>query len=101
MDTDAVRTHHANCGKKRVRTRPVMYDAGPASGKIRKIDPCVMCLVDTEEGVDTTILCDGCDGAYHLKCLDVEEVPKDDWYSDKCHRNENVPISHMKEKIGA
>jgi hypothetical protein len=102
MDVDAVHTHHANCGKKRIRAPPVLYDAGPASGKIRKIDPCVVCGVDTEEGpASSVMLCDGCDGAFHLKCLGFEEVPKDDWYCDKCHMNDNVPISHIKEKIGA
>jgi hypothetical protein len=102
MNIDAVHTHHANCGKKRIRAPPVPYDAVPASGKIRKIDPCVVCGVDTEEGpASSVMLCDGCDGAFHLKCLGFEEVPEDDWYCDKCHVNDNVPISHIKEKIGA
>ena len=80
MDVDAVHTHHANCGKKRIRAPPVPYDAVPASGKIRKIDPCLVCTAHTNDEDDVSILCDGCNGACHLKCLGFEEVPKDDWY---------------------
>jgi hypothetical protein len=104
MNMDAVHTHHANCGKKRIRAPPVPYDAVPASGKIRKIDPCLVCTAHTNEDDedDVSILCDGCNGACHLKCLGFKEAPKDDWYCDKCIAgNDNVPISHIKEKIGA
>lgn len=47
---------------------------------------CQMCKVIINE-LDTLLVCDGCEKAYHLKCLqanNMKGVPKSDWYCSRC-----------------
>ena len=48
---------------------------------------------------DVTVLCDGCDAAWHLFCLDppLSEVPEGDWYCPKCDKKG----TEMEDSIGA
>lgn len=32
----------------------------------------------------TTLLCDGCNGAYHIECVGLEGVPRGPWHCDQC-----------------
>lgn len=48
--------------------------------------PCGICkvVVNTTNNV---LVCDGCDGGFHLQCLQLSSthsVPKSDWYCPKC-----------------
>lgn len=47
---------------------------------------CSICEVTREEGDDEMILCDRCDGEYHLDCLDppLESVPDTEWFCAAC-----------------
>lgn len=39
--------------------------------------------------LETLLLCDGCDGAYHLVCVGLTQAPEDDWYCALC---ESAPL---------
>lgn len=47
---------------------------------------CQVCQTDKEEETSGLLLCDGCDAAYHIHCLEppLAEIPKEDWYCDFC-----------------
>lgn len=34
--------------------------------------------------MNVMILCDGCDGSYHMICVGLTEVPEDDWFCQYC-----------------
>ncbi|KAK4882675.1 hypothetical protein RN001_005994 [Aquatica leii] len=53
--------------------------------------PCEVCGFSLNE--DRLLLCDGCDLAYHLDCLDppLSEVPEGEWYCPTC-RNADLGI---------
>ena len=41
---------------------------------------CEICGVDDDDG----LLCDGCDGMYHAKCVDLTSVPDGEWFCASC-----------------
>ncbi|WBW71133.1 histone demethylase (H3-trimethyl-K4 specific), Lid2 complex subunit Lid2 [Schizosaccharomyces osmophilus] len=47
-------------------------------------EQCEFCASDSNP--ETILLCDGCECAYHISCLDppLNAVPKEDWYCDTC-----------------
>lgn len=50
---------------------------------------CEVCGLGDRE--DRLLLCDECDFAYHLECLDppLETVPLDDWFCPACISRQN------------
>lgn len=45
-------------------------------------DPrCQVCAVDDDR---PSLLCDGCDGVYHLKCIKKRKAPEGDWFCLSC-----------------
>ncbi|KAB0789991.1 hypothetical protein PPYR_15737 [Photinus pyralis] len=54
------------------------------------LTPCEICGSSLQE--DRLLLCDGCDLAYHLECLDppLTEVPEGEWFCPSCRRTTNV-----------
>ena len=40
-----------------------------------------MCGCADEE---QALLCDGCDGSFHMKCLKRKTIPKGDWFCKGC-----------------
>lgn len=52
-------------------------------------DPASPCLVCSEYGDDERLLlCDGCDGAAHTYCMDLEAVPVGSWYCTFCQNEQ-------------
>ncbi|KAI5955178.1 hypothetical protein KGF54_001739 [Candida jiufengensis] len=47
-------------------------------------DNCMVC--GDNDDPEETLLCDNCDNAYHMKCLNppLTQVPVTNWYCDKC-----------------
>lgn len=47
-------------------------------------DSCVVC--NRNNAPTSTLLCDNCDDAFHMRCLDppMETIPSGNWYCDKC-----------------
>lgn len=44
--------------------------------------PCVIC--QSNKFPEETLLCDGCDDAYHLKCVDLIKIPTGSWFCNQC-----------------
>ncbi|KAI5965687.1 uncharacterized protein KGF55_001049 [Candida pseudojiufengensis] len=47
-------------------------------------DNCLIC--GDNDDPEETLLCDNCDNAYHMKCLNppLKQIPVTNWYCDKC-----------------
>ncbi|XP_075217787.1 E3 ubiquitin-protein ligase UHRF1-like [Lycorma delicatula] len=59
---------------------------------VEKCNHCGCQKCQLKKDPNLTILCDECDDAYHIYCLNppLEEVPKDDdWYCPSCKNDEN------------
>ena len=41
---------------------------------------CEICGVDDDDG----LLCDGCDGVFHAKCVDLDSTPAGEWFCARC-----------------
>merc|ERR1712042_117577 len=59
---------------------------------------CEFCEENDRE--DQLLLCDGCDAAFHLDCLEnpLDQVPEGDWYCDSCLEFE---IEETRDSISA
>ena len=44
--------------------------------------PCQICGLDGED--EDGIMCDLCNGAFHLSCLELSQVPEGEWYCASC-----------------
>lgn len=58
----------------------------------KKCKHCACCVCGGKHDPDKQILCDECDQAYHLQCLDppLDNLPTDDeWYCPSCKNDEN------------
>ncbi|WBW74647.1 ubiquitin-protein ligase E3 Asr1 [Schizosaccharomyces osmophilus] len=62
----------------------------PEYAETNELTRCVVCGGSQQQ--DVLLLCDGCDDAYHTFCLDLEEVPENEFYCPNCVflSNENV-----------
>ena len=50
--------------------------------------PCNICGLTGSTQWNPALLCDGCDyGCAHLQCLNLQRVPRRDWYCDLCKHN--------------
>jgi len=45
---------------------------------------CGICTKTTNIEDDTILICDGCDGEFHLKCTGINAVPEGDWFCNTC-----------------
>eukprot|EP00798_Chlamydomonas_sp_ICE-L_P008624 gene8624-34067_t len=48
-------------------------------------DECNLC-----GGVGELLLCDGCDRAFHLRCVGLRSIPASDWYCQECEEGESA-----------
>ncbi|CAH8328923.1 unnamed protein product [Eruca vesicaria subsp. sativa] len=77
----------------RVKQNPVWNP--PSSDYMSRAMTCQMCEVIINE-VDTILICDACEKAYHLKCLqanNLKGIPKSEWHCSKCvHASNGKPF---------
>lgn len=45
---------------------------------------CTKCSINDFDTSNPIILCDGCNSAYHISCVDLEDMPHNDWLCVKC-----------------
>jgi DNA invertase Pin-like site-specific DNA recombinase len=65
---------------------------------IDNIDTIVCSLCEYGDNEDTLLLCDNCNKAMHIACINLQQVPDDDWYCPACVRNgKNVKKIQEKE----
>lgn len=75
-------------GVSRHNQRPATTTAFPLTPEILSPEAldetCVVC--HCSDSPETTLLCDGCSRAFHMRCLPVplERVPKYDWFCGEC-----------------
>ncbi|KAK7110903.1 E3 ubiquitin-protein ligase UHRF1-like [Littorina saxatilis] len=61
----------------------------------RKCKHCACCVCGGKNDPEKQLMCDECDNAYHLECLNppLTSVPDDDdWYCPECKRDENEVV---------
>ncbi|KAL8608900.1 hypothetical protein ACOMHN_063029 [Nucella lapillus] len=61
----------------------------------RKCKHCACCVCGGKNDPDKQLMCDECDQAYHLECLNppLTQVPdEDDWYCPQCKLDENEVV---------
>lgn len=46
--------------------------------------PCRVCGKRVEESGEDLLWCRGCEGEFHLPCVGLESVPRDDWFCAEC-----------------
>lgn len=70
--------------KKPLPATPEERAARLLDAKARDGEVCEICLGG--EDATKTLICDGCDRAYHMYCLEppMKDVPQSDWYCDDC-----------------
>ncbi|CAN6883249.1 unnamed protein product [Brassica oleracea] len=77
----------------RVKQYPV-WDP-PSRDYMSRAMTCQMCEVTINE-VETPLICDACENAYHLKCLqanNLKGLPKSEWHCSKCvHASNGKPF---------
>jgi hypothetical protein len=60
---------------------------------------CFHCgLETTEDDFGSTILCDGCDGEYHLTCVGLTSLPRITWTCSRC-REERAWFANLKYEV--
>ena len=75
------------CGMRYRRSQASKPKAIKRVVETREVDEmdmtCKICgSLDDEDGV----LCDGCDGVFHLACVNLRKTPKGDWFCDGCEK---------------
>jgi hypothetical protein len=65
-------------------------DTGSVGSGILEEDYCFECGIPTMQNLtqNDVILCDVCDGEYHLKCVGLTAVPETDFMCNKCLREQ-------------
>ena len=50
---------------------------------------------------DQQVMCDECDGAYHIKCLGMKVLPEEDeWFCPECKNDDDIVKAGEKLKVG-
>eukprot|EP00904_Undaria_pinnatifida_P000721 jgi/Undpi1/1064/HiC_scaffold_10.g04527.m1 len=75
-------------------------DPGEESSSEDDEDPCLVC--GGMDNPDKALLCDGCDGCYHMYCLNppLKRAPKGDWLCPNCVKKEVVEIDGVQNGGG-
>lgn len=71
--------------KAEVAKQPVDYPLTPDLLSLEELtETCTVCF--NSDSPKSTLLCDGCSRAFHMKCLPIplERIPKYDWFCDEC-----------------
>ena len=60
-----------------------------------RAEECQICQTSKEEEHKNMILCDGCDSAYHIHCLEppLAKVPEGDWFCNFCVRRRKTTFT--------
>ncbi|KAF8103968.1 hypothetical protein N665_0182s0074 [Sinapis alba] len=98
--TSSFQNNHSDIAKiiynllhPRVRQYPVWNP--PSRDYMSSAMTCQMCEVTITE-VETLLICDACEKAYHLKCLqanNLKGIPKSEWHCSRCvHASNGKPF---------
>lgn len=84
--------------RQKIKTTLLNYESGSTiSDESDQESACIKCSKVKSKQI--LILCDGCDGAYHIACLKppLLEIPDGDWYCEICTHEQL--INYLKQKM--
>jgi len=88
MNTAVPRKHPEKCESCHDNEKKKCKDCG-----------CMKCGGKDEP--DQQVMCDECDGSYHLKCLKLKALPEEDeWFCPECKNPEDIIKAGEKLKVG-
>lgn len=75
------------------RVQPVPYQDGDEHDLDENWIENVFCMVCGRDDDDANlILCDGCTNAGHVRCMNLRQVPEEEWFCGECNETgENIP----------
>ena len=86
--------------RQRTKTNLLNYESGSTiSDESDQESACIKC--NKVKSKQILILCDGCDGPYHIACLKppLLEIPEGDWYCEICTHDQLINFLEQKIEI--
>eukprot|EP01127_Copromyxa_protea_P021652 TRINITY_DN751_c0_g1_i2.p1 TRINITY_DN751_c0_g1~~TRINITY_DN751_c0_g1_i2.p1 ORF type:complete len:193 (-),score=55.34 TRINITY_DN751_c0_g1_i2:68-646(-) len=55
-----------------------------------EVGECGVCKKTTTDDCGVVLICDGCDGEFHMACIkpEITEVPEGDWFCEECGKTD-------------
>jgi len=88
MNTPVARKHPEKCETCHDNEKKKCKDCG-----------CRKCGL--KDHADQQVMCDECDGAYHIKCIGLKVLPEEDeWFCPECKNEDDIVKAGEKMKVG-